>query len=147
MPTLVTNHAYNFNHTADADFGYIYLLSATTGDIYRLDPAAYTDEDGPIKVLIRTNKYDMDTYNRKFPTSIRVVGDRYPTNDFNFVNLSWTDDDFQTWSNPKSIYLTDDFPTFSRLGSFRRRAWKIEHDLDKPLRLESLEVVYEEGTS
>ena len=76
---------------------------------------------------------------------MRAVGDRYSTS--NSVTLNWSDDDYQTWSNDKTISLTDDLPDFKRLGSFRRRAFKIRHSSDNPLRLESLEVEYTEGTN
>jgi len=145
--TDAEHHIFDYNHVADAGLGYAYMLSSVTGDIYKVDPNYYKDENDPIQVLIRTNKYDMDTYNRKFPSSARVVGDRYTKEQNNYVFLSWSDDDYETWSNEKVIELTDDFPAFQRLGSFRRRAWRITHDLPLPLRLESLEVIYEEGTS
>lgn len=139
------HNVFNYDYAADNHSGKIYLLSATTGDIYYLNPDKYQDETDPITVEIRTNKYDMDTYNRKFVSSIRIVGDRYATN--NSVKLAWSDDDYQTWSNEKDIELTDNFPAFQRGGSFRRRAFRIKHALNYPLRLESLEVVYDEGIS
>jgi len=134
-----------YNHVADNGTGKAYLLSSVTGDIYYLDPAKYQDENDNIVVEIRTNKYDMDTYNRKFGHVARIVGDRYSTS--NPVTLTWTNDDYQTWSNDKTVDLNDDYPAFQRLGHFRRRAWKIKHTGNAPLRLEALEVVYEDGTS
>ena len=121
------------------------MLSSVTGDIYRLDPNAYQDETDQITVEIVTNKYDMDTYNRKFGSVARLVGDSYSTQ--NLIGLSWTNDDYQTWSTEASVDLSDGYPAFQRLGSFRRRAWKIRHASNMPLRLESLEVVYDEGTT
>jgi len=91
---------------------------------------------------ITTNKYDMDTYNRKFMSIARLVGDRAIDNS---IIMQWSDDDYQTWSNEKTISLADDYPAFQRLGQFRRRAFRFKHKLNKPLRLESLEVVYTEG--
>jgi len=96
-------------------------------------------------VDLTTNKYDFDTYKRKFMHSFKVVADRYSTG--NSVNFKWTDDDYQTWSNTKTITLTDDFPAFLRLGSFRRRAFNITHALNYPLRIESVEVEYSLGVS
>lgn len=139
------HNVFNYDYAADNHSGKVFLLSASTGDIYFLNTGKYQDETDPITVEIRTIKYDMDTYNRKFVTNMRIVGDRYATS--NAVKLSWSDDDYQTWSNEKDITLTDDFPAFQRGGSFRRRAFKIKHALNYPLRLESLEVLYKEGTS
>jgi hypothetical protein len=134
-----------YNHVADSNDGYVYLLSSITGDIYKLLPNVYQDENDPIIVEIRTNKYDMDTYNRKFGSVVRIVGDRYSTT--NNVSLSWTDSDYQSYSTPVDIDMSDDYPAFQRLGSFRRRAWKLKHIANQPLRLESLELIYDEGTS
>ena len=139
------HEVFLYNHVADKGDGAAYLLSSVHGDIYRLDPSIYRDELDPITVEIVTNKYDMDTYNRKFCSIARLVGDSYSTQ--NLVGLSWTNDDYQTWSTEVPIDMSDGYPAFQRLGSFRRRAWRIRHNTNMPLRLESLEVVYDEGTS
>jgi hypothetical protein len=86
----------------------------------------------------------MDTYKRKFLVNFRIVGDETPGN---YVNVKWTDDDYQTWSNTKQIGLDDSFPNFARGGAFRRRALNIQHTLNLPLRLESFETTYYEGDS
>ena len=130
---------------ADNASGMSYLLSYAGGKIYKLNPDVYQDDGVSIGLQLVTNKYDMDTYYRKFLSSVKIVGDRYETG--NEITLQWTDDDYQTWSGEKTITLTDDFPAFHRLGSFRRRAFKIKHNGNYPLRLESLECVYTEGTS
>jgi len=140
-----TQNIFDYNHVADNKTGKIYLLGASTGDLYYLDPSTYTDETTPIVVEIRTNKYDMDSYKRKFANAFFVVGDRYE--DPNYVDVSWSDDDYETWSSTHRIYLNDDYPSHPQLGAFRRRAWRIKHDANYPLRLESLEVTYTEGIS
>lgn len=149
---------FRCDHTADDGSGYVYMLDRENGSIYKLDPDYYHDDylaespsppweyaDTAITVLIRTNKIDMDSYNRKFMSAIEIVSDRYETG--NKVLLSWSDDDYQTWSTPIEIKLTDDFPSHPRLGSFRRRAFQISHTEDYPLRLEALEITYDEGIS
>jgi len=133
------------SYMCDAHTGAAYLLHDTTGSIYRLDTTKYADDGNAILVDLITSKYDMDTYKRKFMANIRIVGDRYETG--NFVTMRWSDDDYQTWSNDKTIELTDDFPNFARLGQFRRRAFNLKHNLNYPLRLESFEVTYYEGDS
>jgi len=152
---------FRCDHTADNNFGFVHMLDRLNGNIYLLDVNYYQDDylyvapltpggapfisTTPITTIIRTNKYDMDSYNRKFMSSIEVVSDRYETD--NYVNVRWSDDDYQTWSVPHTIKLTDDFPSHPRLGSFRRRAFEISHTLNQPLRLEALELTYDEGIS
>jgi len=140
-----THHRFGYNHTADNGTGKVFMLHESVGDVYYLDPDTFLDSASLIDVEIRTNKYDMDTYNRKFCSGVRVVGDATTTT--NNVQLSWSDDDYQTWSNEYDINLSDGYPARQRMGAFRRRAWRIFHSADAPLRLESLEVVYDEGTS
>lgn len=140
------NHSvFAGNYMADKSDGTPYLLHKSSGTIYKLDPNVNNDAGTSILCELVTNRYDMDTYNRKFMSSVKLVGDRYET--ANSVTLQWTNDDYETWSNEKTITLTDDFPAFHRLGSFRRRAFKIKHSVDQPLRVESLECVYTEGSS
>ena len=67
------------------------------------------------------------------------------TASLNKITLYWSDDDYQNWSNGKEITLTDDFPNFSRLGSFRRRAFRIIHEMNTPFRVESMEIDFTEG--
>lgn len=136
---------FNGSHMTDLNTGKAYVLSATNGSVYSIDPSATLDDTTPIIVDITTNKYDMDSYKRKFMSNFRIVGDRYDTT--NYVEVKWSDDDYKTWSNIKQITLTDDFPNFARLGSFRRRAFNIKHTLPQPLRLESIEVTFYEGDS
>jgi len=138
------NHVvFQCDYMADNSTGAAHLLHSSNGTLYKLDVNCYTDGTDQINVELITNRYDMDTYHRKFMHSCKIVGDRYST--ANSINLQWTNDDYQNWSNVKQISLTDDFPAFQRLGVFRRRAFKITHNSDNPLRLESLEVEYTEG--
>lgn len=136
------NEDFGFNCLADKSDGAVYMLHKSNGTLQRLDPNAYTDNGTPILVELVTNRYDMDSYLRKFLFCVRIVSDRYVNNS---ITLYWSDDDYQTWSNGKVINLSDNYPAFQRLGQFRRRAFKITHSSDNPLRLESLECVYAEG--
>ena len=137
-------NVFNCNYTADNNTGTSYLLSATGGKLYNFNVNSYQDDTTPILVELQTGKFDMDTYKRKFLVNFRIVGDETPGN---YVNVKWTDDDYQTWSNIKQIGLDDSFPNFARGGAFRRRALNIQHTLNLPLRLESFETTYYEGDS
>jgi hypothetical protein len=140
------SHTYfAHNYMVDNHTGSAYVLHISNGCLYKLDTEAYTDEGTTILVELQTNKYDMDTYKRKFMTNFRLVGDRYES--ANSIDVQWTDSDYETWSNVKTIALTDDWPNFARGGAFRRRAFRFLHALNKPLRLESLEITYYEGDS
>jgi len=141
---VASNHTmFDCSYMTDNHLGAAYLLHNTSGAIYKLDPTTYTDNGTAILCEITTNKYDMDTYKRKFMSCVLPVADSSPIG--NYLTVRWSDDDYQTWSAQKTITLTDDFPSFARLGSFRRRAFNIRHSQPYALRLESLQVFYYEG--
>lgn len=158
-PSLLNE--FRCNHTADDGMGYVHMLDKLNGNIYKLDVNYYMDDYArsivytptptpvgtptPIYFFIQTNKYDMDSYNRKFMSGIKIVGDSYSTP--NNVSVRWSDNDYQTWSNLKTIDLNDGYPSFARLGAFRRRAFNVIHEDNMPLRLESLEMIFDEGIS
>jgi hypothetical protein len=129
----------------DPGLGYALVLHATDGTIYKVDVTSNLDLATTILCELVTNKYDMDSYHRKFMSSLKLVGDRYSSS--NVVSFYWSDDDYLTWSNVKTIDMNDDYPAFHRLGSFRRRAFKFTHALNAPLRLESVEVEFNEGAT
>ena len=81
--------------------------------------------------------------NRKFMSRFSLIGDR-PSADSN-VTLYWSDDDYQTYSSSIAVSMNDVNPQLTRLGSSRRRAWKLTHTDNTPLRLEALEVTYTVG--
>jgi len=137
-----SHSVFSYNYMTDLHTGAAYILHTTNGCIYKVDPTVYQDDGVEILVDLTTNKYDMDTYKRKFMRNMRLVGDRSDT-----IDIKWSDDDYQTWSNTKVVPLNDDFPNVARLGSFRRRAFNIKHSTGYPLRLESMEVSFYEGDS
>lgn len=136
---------FNCDFLCDAHIGAAYLLHSSNGCVYKVDPTKYTDDGIAILVDVTTNKYDMDTYKRKFMRNLRPVGDQYASG--NTLDVRWSDDDYQTWSNTKTITLTDGFPNWARLGCFRRRAFNLKHSANYPLRMESMEISYYEGDS
>lgn len=135
--------AFQYNFAVDKHQGYMYVLHNSDGTLNKVDVTSYQDNGVSILVDVTTNRYDMDTIKRKFMSNLRIVSDRYEAG--NSIDVRWTDNDYQSWSNTKIISLIDDFPNFARLGSFRRRAFNLKHNLNYPLRLESIEVSYYEG--
>ena len=136
------HHVFSCAHMADDGTGKAYLIDSNGGNIYYVNPQAYTDANSII-VDVYTNKYDFDTYKRKFFYSCLVVGDSYDST--NNMNIRWTDDDYKTWSAYRTVDMSDSWPSIPRLGCSRRRAFNLNHTDNLPLRLESLELTYLEG--
>jgi len=123
--------------------GYPLLQHETDGKLYKVSPSVYQDGTGPILVLLQTALVDFDTMNRKFYRSFELYGDLSDTpSEF---SIYYSDDNYRTWSLPRTV--TNDYRMIIRqLGQSRRRAWKVEHTDNLPLRLEGFEVMYQEGS-
>lgn len=125
--------------------GAVLLQHKTNGKILQLNLNVYQDTGGAatyaINTLVRFAKQDFDTDNYKFFQQVTVVGDAVADP----IYLRWSDDDYGTWSNTKTL-PTGTRPYFKRLGNARRRAWELSHTGNSALRLESLEVEYAVGS-
>jgi hypothetical protein len=128
-----------FNYFCDAN-GDLLLQHATNGKIYKLDPLVYQDFDQPIECRIRLARQDFDTDSYKFYHQTTIIGDRSTHSDI----LRWSDDDYVTWSNDKTL-TAGDRPYFLRSGKARRRAWELEYTYNSARRLEALEITYSIG--
>jgi len=129
-------------YASDAEDGQNYIQDATTGAVYLLSATTYQDNSTDILAEAITTKYDFESMNRKFMSSLNVVGDLVSGDT---IDIRWSDDDYNTWSNWKTISLTSR-PIFARLGSFRRRAFDVLYTGNHLYRIESLEVDVSLGT-
>lgn len=120
--------------------GDVLIQHESNGSIYKFNTSTFKDWDADIECVIRLAKQDFETDNRKFYYQTTIVGDSC---DDPFY-LSWSDDDYTTWSNEKELFLGNR-PYFMRSGTSRRRAWKIRHVGNSRVRLEALEVTYSSG--
>lgn len=131
-------------HTSN---GRIYQFTGTSSD--ELTPSTYT----PMVCWATSGKYDFGTANRKFMSRFSIICD-IPSNVYvtpappiPTCTVSWTDDDYKTWSTPQTLSINDSNSYITQLGSFRRRAFRIVYTvpptattLQGPLFLEGFEV-------
>jgi hypothetical protein len=134
-------------HGSDGPNGTPYVLGRTDGKVYTVS-AQYFDDGGTAFLCeLVTPKYDFDVFNRKFMSRLSLIGDKPDTSGTNnTVTVSWTDDDYQTWSAERSISFDYEFPSIAQLGHFRRRAFRFRYNKPKLLRLEEFEVDINKGT-
>ena len=130
---------FPFNNFCDANGTFI-LQHKTNGKLYEIDPEVFSDFDADITVEVVLAKQDFETDSFKFFTQTTIIGDSTAAP----VNLSWSDDDYTTWSSDKPLTLGVR-PYFMRSGCARRRAWRLEYTDNSRLRLEALEVTYTVG--
>jgi len=156
-PPASTIGFFQYDHATDCDTGTAYLQHTNSGYMLYFDPSEsnYVDEYNNltpnkdtygIEGIVRTNRYDMDTMNRKRLHSFRLFSDRQPTSG-TAISMTYTDDDYQSNSSTISIELTEDMPACYQLGSFRRRAFTLTYEDNTPMRLEAIELCYTEGIS
>jgi hypothetical protein len=119
------------------------LQHETNGKSYIMSQNLYNDYGNPIAVLCRTPLVDFGNNDRKFFSGAQVVGDKINS----FCLLRYTDDDYQNYSNWVTVNLNSAKSQANRLGQSRRRAFDLLHTDNVPLRLQYLEIDFEQGES
>jgi len=107
------------------------LQDVSTGLQMQMLPTVYVDATGPINVTCITPPYDWSTSNYKRFNQISQLADSIDTT----IAVSFSDDDYQTFSTPRDIDLNGPRNQLRRCGSSRRRIWKMFHQDNTPLRL------------
>jgi hypothetical protein len=125
--------------------GSYFALEGNSSAIYYMDDTKFQDNGVNFTYKIVTEALDFDTLNRKTMARFSLVGDR-PDND-SIVYVSWSDDDYQTYSTPREINMNQDLPSTYRLGTFRQRSFKLEYTDNYPFRLQKYEVDINRGIS
>jgi hypothetical protein len=107
-----------------------------TGPLMQLDEGTYQDNGQPINVLLQTENYNWGNQRTK------IFAATYPLLDTvsSSVSLSWSDDDYTTFSTPQMIDTTTAKKQLVRCGSAVRRAWQLTHTDNTPMRFYNLEV-------
>jgi len=107
------------------------LQDVSTGRQMQMLPTLYVDATGPMNVTAVSPPYDWQTSNYKRFNQISQLADSIDTT----IGISFSDDDYQTFSTPRDIDLNGPRNQLRRCGSSRRRIWKMFHQDTTPLRL------------
>jgi hypothetical protein len=62
------------------------------------------------------------------------------------VGVSWSDDDYQTFTAEQTVSLNQERPIIQDGSTFRRRAYKITHNANTFLRLKAIQLNILGGT-
>ena len=101
----------------------------------------YSDNGVPFQVYLRTGEFDAGNNRRKFFGRLDVIGDK----NVGTPTISWTDDDYQTFTTGRTVDMNTNRPALFRCGSARRRAFVYDQTDTNPIRVEALEQQYEQG--
>lgn len=131
--------------STDHPVGRAFLLDRSNGIVYSLFNTLSSDATGAattanITSIATTAKFDFGTMALKFMHRFSFVCDVPNGSNSTSINLEWSDDDYQTWSTPRVVPISDTMPSIKQLGSFRRRAFRITYSQAYPLRLDGAEI-------
>ena len=101
----------------------------------------YQDDSQTINVLIQTDLESWGSQRVKFLPATYLLTDTTPTS----LMISWTDDDYQTFSTPQVVSGANTKKQFIRCGSTIERAWQVTHADNSPMRFYSVEVEVQAG--
>lgn len=128
----------SYEHNGD-----LIVLHDTNGWVYKC-AAIYFDDDGTdFEMSATLSKIDFDTMNWKTVRRISLIGNQVSTTTPTL--LTYSDDDYQTWSTARTLDQMDYNPTAVNLGRFRRRAFRLSYTGSHYVRWEALEVKYRLG--
>lgn len=112
------------------------LIDRASGQVYSFDPVIYQDNAAPVDVKIRTQLLDFETNVSKRFEQAEIIGDNVSTN----VLVQYSDDDYQSYSIYEQVGISSfDRALLTNQGSARRRAYRLRHTENTPLRLKALE--------
>ncbi len=116
---------YAFNATITG-VGETSILSVNgKSKIYYFNPNTLTDDSVAFTSMVQTDPMDFGSMNQKFMSSLITVADRPTTS--TLLSISYSDDDYQTFSTPRTMELNQEYPILHQLGRFRRRAVKLSN--------------------
>ena len=144
-----TNNVNNFlgRFFVDGPNGSAIVLVEDGSALCTMSENIFFDLGSPIYCQVTTPKYDFGTVNRKFMSRFSLVGNVPDATDIrNDFTIEWTDDDYRTWSTPRTLTFNYDFPTITQLGNFRRRAFRITYSAPYLAMLEGIEVDINKGS-
>jgi hypothetical protein len=116
------------------------LQHETDGYVYEITPNVFQDLQSttgtPIHSMARTDRIDGGNLDQKAFGHVEIVGDQIDS----YVFMRVSNDDAQTWSNPRHADMSLRVPQVRRLGKARRMVFEIHHVGNARCRLESLEI-------
>ena len=120
---------------------------STSGKVYLMNHASlvFTDDGNTYTARVQLPSMDLGTARRKFWQSVELIADRETSS--SDITLSYSDDDFQTYTTWGTVDLSEARPRAQRCGSSRKRGWVLTHSANTPMRLEAMEGMVEIGTA
>lgn len=139
----------------DSNGNYLPIVSATydssarpilqhesNGKLYTLQASVFQDDGVNFTVSLFTPNYDGGVRTKKTCSTIDVIADEINTN----VNISWSDDDYQTFTTPQTVNLNQERVVIQDGSSYRKRAFCLTHTDNTFLRVKALQPMSSAGS-
>lgn len=110
--------------------------TALANVLYQMDLDFAVDVAGSFDVDIYTPNTDLGTRKRKTTMRMDFLADQQPA----FLQVRYSEDDFKTFSQFRSVDLNQKRPSLTNCGTFRRRSYHMHHNAPYSLRLEAVEL-------
>jgi hypothetical protein len=125
--------------------GLILAQHISNGNVYILDEdTVYPSDYGTLPpVDIYTNSTSFGTVRRKYLKGMYIRADQTP---YSNLQVRYSDNDFQTWSNFRTIDLSKIKPRMMDCGTFTKRAYHFRHQCNTSFRIMSSDLAMDIGT-
>jgi hypothetical protein len=112
------------------------VLGESDGNLYSWDIGTYQDNGQGIPVVIQTDSFSWGNQR------VKLIPATYPSLDnvASTVYVSWSDDDYTTFTTPVAVSTANPKKQIIRCGSTIRRAWMLTHNDNTPMRFYDIEV-------
>lgn len=115
----------------------------TDGKLYTIDSTFVNDNGNQVTVDIVTPNFDGGNRRKKYVKMMDVIADQQPGS---LLYVRHTEDDYQNWSNFRTVDLSRKRPYLKDCGTFRRRAYHLRHTADTRMRLQAVDLQIDVGT-
>jgi len=103
----------------------------------------YTDAGDPIRLDIYTPNYDAGTIRDKTLPALYFDCSQVPNS---VLQIRHSDDDYQTWSQFRTLDLSQKKPRLINEGTFKRRAYNLRHESPTAFRIKSADYQMDVGS-
>lgn len=117
------------------------MLDKLNGTVYALLPTVYQDAAKPIYMVAQTRNTNWGNQRMKLMPATYVHTDTLAST----ISVSWSDNDYATFSTPQAIDTSKFKKQLTRCGSAVQRAWRIQHTDNTPMRFYEIEVEVHPG--
>lgn len=113
------------------------VVQDKNGSLYFVEVTNYTDAGVNFPFEIYTPIWDGGVRVRKTLMRMTIKADQANSGT---LSVSWSDDDYQTWSPVRLVDLSDGVARIDNCGTFYKRAWHISYTGAQPLRIQEIEL-------